>query len=145
MPCHRRGPAGARVPLAIAAIVVLSIFNYVGSSPAAACCNVLVVLKGRGAVLLIGAGFCPAAPPAGGPTRVSRPARVVDTRAFGAALVPILFSLRRLQSANYVGEEIADPKRNLPRALIAGTLASCDLRHVNVVYLRALGIEGLAD
>jgi APA family basic amino acid/polyamine antiporter len=65
--------------------------------------------------------------------------------AFGAALVPILFSYGGWQSANYVGEEIVDPKRNLPRALIMGTLAVVVIYvTVNVVYLRALGLQGLA-
>jgi APA family basic amino acid/polyamine antiporter len=65
--------------------------------------------------------------------------------AFGAALVPILFSYGGWQSANYVGEEIVDPKRNLPRALIMGTVAVVVIYvTVNVVYLRALGLQGLA-
>ena len=60
-------------------------------------------------------------------------------------MVPILFSYGGWQSANYVGEEIENPQRNLPRALIAGTLAVVAIYvAVNVVYLRALGLEGLA-
>ena len=43
--------------------------------------------------------------------------------AFGAALVPIMFSYGGWQSANWVAEEIKQPERNLPRALIAGTIA----------------------
>src|SRR6185369_7741438 len=101
------GPDGARVPLAIAAIVLLSIINYLGVKPGSRVLNVLVLLK--------------------------------------VAAVPILISYGGWQSANYVGEEIADPKRNLPRALIAGTLAVVVIYvMVNVVYLRALGLEGLA-
>ena len=65
--------------------------------------------------------------------------------AFGAAMVPILFTYGGWQSANYVGEEIANPKRNLPLALVAGTVAVVVIYiTVNVVYLRALGLNGLA-
>ena len=42
--------------------------------------------------------------------------------AFGAALVPILFSYGGWQSANTLAEEIREPRRTLPRALFAGTL-----------------------
>ena len=140
------GPDGARVPLAIAAIVLLSIINYLGVKPGSRVLNVLVLLKVAALAILIGAGFAAAGHPgwwtdARVPAAAGQPTLV----AFGAALVPILFSYGGWQSANYVGEEIADPKRNLPRALIAGTLAVVVIYvMVNVVYLRALGLEGLA-
>jgi basic amino acid/polyamine antiporter, APA family len=140
------GPNGARVPLAIAAIVVLSIINYLGVKPGSRVLNVLVVLKVAALAILVGAGFLAAGHPgwwsdARIPAATGSPTLV----AFGAALVPILFSYGGWQSANYVGEEIENPQRNLPRALIAGTLAVVAIYvTVNVVYLRALGLEGLA-
>src|SRR3954468_22905224 len=57
------GPDGARVPLAIAAIVVLSIINYLGVKPGSRVLNVLVVLKVAALALLIGAGFLAAGHP----------------------------------------------------------------------------------
>ena len=64
---------------------------------------------------------------------------------FGGALVPILFSYGGWQSANLVAEETRDPRRTLPRALILGTLIVIFVYvAVNVVYLRALGRDGLA-
>ena len=140
------GPDGARVPLAIAAIVLLSIINYLGVKPGSRVLNVLVLLKVAALAILIGAGFAAAGHPGWWTdARVTAAAAQPTLVAFGAALVPILFSYGGWQSANYVGEEIADPKRNLPRALIAGTLAVVVIYvMVNVVYLRALGLEGLA-
>ena len=138
---------GARVPLAIAALVVLSAINYVGVKPGSRVLNVLVVLKVAALAILIGAGFL-AASHAGWftdsrPTAVGSPSTLV---AFGAALVPILFTYGGWQSANYVGEEIQNPKRNLPLALVACTVAVVLIYvTVNVVYLRALGLEGLAS
>ena len=65
--------------------------------------------------------------------------------AFGAAMVPILFTYGGWQNANYIGEEIENPKRNLPLALIAGTIAVVVIYvAVNIVYLRAMGLNGLA-
>src|SRR6185295_6731794 len=140
------GPDGARVPLAIAAIVLLSIINYLGVKPGSRVLNVLVLLKVAALAILIGAGFAAAGHPGWWTdARVTAAAGQPTLVAFGAALVPILFSYGGWQSANYVGEEIADPKRNLPRALSAGTLAVVVIYvPVNVVYLRALGLEGLA-
>src|SRR5689334_565721 len=140
------GPEGARVPLAIAAIVLLSIINYLGVKPGSRVLNVLVVLKVLALAILVGAGFVAAAHP-GWWTEAREPAAhgLSTLVPFGAALVPILFSYGGWQSANYVGEEIVDPKRNLPRALILGTLAVVAIYvTVNVVYLRALGVQGLA-
>ena len=139
------GPQVAKIPLAIAALVLLSVINYLGVKPGSRVLNVLVVLKVLALAILIGAGFVAAAHP-GWWTDARVPARESSTLvAFGAALVPILFSYGGWQSANYVGEEIIDPKRNLPRALILGTLAVVAIYvTVSVVYLRALGLVGLA-
>jgi basic amino acid/polyamine antiporter, APA family len=140
------GPDGARVPLAIAAIVVLSGVNYLGVKPGSRVLNVFVILKVAALALLIGAGFF-AAGHAGWwhDARGEAASGSARTLAFGAALVPILFAYGGWQNANYVGEEIENPKRNLPRALIAGTVAVVVIYvTVNVVYLRALGLDGLA-
>ena len=140
------GPAAAQVPIAIAAIVLLSIINYLGVKPGSRVLNVLVVLKVAALAILVGAGFVAAGHPGWwSDARAASPSSGSTLVAFGAAMVPILFSYGGWQSANYVGEEIDDPHRNLPRALIAGTLAVVAIYvTVNVVYLRALGLEGLA-
>src|SRR5205823_14970114 len=84
--------------------------------------NVLVLLKVSAlAALILGGAFLPepghsvAGPP--GPSARNLPL------AFGAALVPIMFAYGGWQSATWVAEEIRDPERNLPRAMIAGTIA----------------------
>src|SRR5258708_9602135 len=141
------GPDGARVPLAIASVVVLSIVNYLGVKPGSRVLNVLVVLKVAALAILIGAGLFAAGHPGWwSETRlVTSPAASSTLVAFGAAMVPILFTYGGWQSANYVGEEIANPKKNLPLALVAGTIAVVVIYvSVNVVYLRALGLNGLA-
>jgi APA family basic amino acid/polyamine antiporter len=141
------GPAAAQVPMAIAAIVLLSIINYLGVKPGSRVLNVLVVLKVAALAILVGAGFVAAGHPGWwSDARAAAPGTGSTLVAFGAALVPILFSYGGWQSANYVGEEIQDPQRNLPRALIAGTVAVVAIYvTINVVYLRALGLEGLAQ
>jgi APA family basic amino acid/polyamine antiporter len=107
---------------------------------------VFVVLKVAALAVLVGAGWlAPAAEGWWSATRGSGVSAAATTAAFGVALVPILFAYGGWQNANYVAEEIKDPRKNLPRSLIAGT-ATVVLVYVlvNAVYLRALGLDGLA-
>jgi basic amino acid/polyamine antiporter, APA family len=132
--------------LAIAALLILSAINFLGVKPGSRLLNVLVVLKiGALAVLIAFGLFAPAAPQwwTAGKPAVGATSSLV---AFGAALVPILFAYGGWQNANYVAEEVEDPSRQLPISLIAGTLVVVAVYVlVNVVYLRALGLEGLAS
>ena len=134
------------IPLAILALILLSAINFLGVKPGSRVLNVLVVLKIGALGVLIAFGFfapahdlwLTAGRSAAGPGGAA-------TLAFGAALVPILFAYGGWQNANYVAEEIENPQRNLPISLIVGTIAVVAIYVlVNVVYLRALGLEGLA-
>jgi APA family basic amino acid/polyamine antiporter len=135
----------APVPLAVAAIAALSIVNYFGVKPGSRVLNILVILKVGALAVLIGAGaFAHAAPEwwtAGREVATSSSILV----GFGAALVPILFAYGGWQNANYIAEEIENPRRNLPFSLLAGTVSVVVIYvAVNIVYLRSLGLEGLA-
>jgi APA family basic amino acid/polyamine antiporter len=141
------GLDAARVPLAIAAIAILSVVNYFGVKPGSRVLNVLVVLKVAALAVLIGAAWF-AGSHAGWwtETRAATQGTTSTIVAFGAAMVPILFTYGGWQNANYVGEEIENPKRNLPLALLAGTVAVVVIYiTVNVVFLRAMGLIGLAS
>ena len=139
-------PDVAPVPLAVASIVILSVINFLGVKPGSRLLNVLVILKVAALAALIAFGaFAPAHDgwwSAGRET--AAPAGAIAI-AFGSALVPILFAYGGWQNANYVAEEIDNPRRNLPISLLAGTLTVVIVYVlVNVVYLRALGLDGLA-
>ncbi len=130
--------------IAVAAIVVLSVINYLGVKPGSLVLNVFVVLKVAAlAALILFAWAGPAAPD------WLTAARVDDTPTngftFGVALVPILFAYGGWQCANYVAEEMRDPRRHLPVSLITGTLVVVVVYLLaNVAYLRTLGLDGLA-
>ena len=65
--------------------------------------------------------------------------------AMGAALVPVLFSYGGWQTANFVAEEIREPRKNLPRALLIGVVGVILLYlSVNFVCVYVLGPAGLA-
>jgi APA family basic amino acid/polyamine antiporter len=134
------------VPLAIASIVLLSVINYLGVKPGSVVLNIFVALKvGALAVLIIAGAFAPTFEGWFTAARQSGDAGSSTVVAFGAALVPILFAYGGWQNANYIAEEIDNPRRNLPLSLIAGTTIVVIIYVlVNAVYLRALGLEGLA-
>ncbi|MEO8294826.1 MAG: amino acid permease [Gemmatimonadota bacterium] len=136
------------VPLAVGSIVLLSAINYLGVKPGAITQNIFTVLKLIPLVVLIVAGlfFARSNPPAAAIVPVAAPSGFGGIFvALGWALVPILFSYGGWQQANFIGEEIIDAPRNLPRAILLGVLAVVTIYLLaNVAYIRALGIEGLA-
>jgi len=128
--------------LAIAAIVFLAAINYVGVRPAAITQNIFTVLKLTALAVLIGAGVFLAvpSPPLAAP---SPPSGAIT--ALGAALVPVLFTYGGWQQTNFIAEEIIEPERSLPRALVLGvTIVVTIYILTNLAYLRVLGHAGLA-
>jgi basic amino acid/polyamine antiporter, APA family len=133
------------VPLAVGALALLALVNVLGVKPGSRLLNTLVVLKIAALAAVIGGGLLLAksAPPL--PASAPAPAGASGLAAFGAALIPILFSYGGWQNANVVSEEIRDSRRTLPVALLAGTaIVILVYVLVNVVYLGALGRDGLA-
>jgi basic amino acid/polyamine antiporter, APA family len=135
-------PRHLATPVAIAAIVFVSAVNYLGVRPGALLQNCFTLLKLAALAMLIVAGLTAAgvsAPTAaaGGP--------VPTIASVGAALVPILFTYGGWQQTNFIAEEIVDPERNLPQALLLGvTVVVSVYLLANVAYLRILGADGLA-
>jgi len=65
--------------------------------------------------------------------------------ALGSALVPVLFTYGGWQQTNFIAEEIIEPERNLPRALVLGvTIVVTVYLLTNLAYLRVLGHAALA-
>jgi basic amino acid/polyamine antiporter, APA family len=137
--------SSARVPLAIGAILLLSAINYMGVRPGAVTQNVFTVLKLSALALLIVAGLTATGPVATG-TALPALAGEKMVLAVGAALVPVLFAFGGWQQTNFIAEELIDPERNLPRALLAGvSIVVVVYLLANLAYLKTLGIAGLAN
>lgn len=130
-------------PLAVTAIAVVAVVNYFGVKPGSRLLNVFVVLKILALGVLIAAG---ALLPGGAPSIAAAPAgHPLLPVAFGAALIPVMFSYGGWQKANQVAEEMHRPRRELPVAIIVGTAVVVAIYMlVNVAYLRSLGRDGLA-
>ncbi len=132
------------ISVAAGAILLLTAINYAGVRPGSRVVNVSVVLKLAALVVLIGFAFWGEAAPSWWSESRSdeTPSGLL---AFGAALIPILFTYGGWQKANTVAEEMRDPQRDMPRSLIMGTLIVIAIYLLaNVAYLRTLGLGGLA-
>ena len=65
--------------------------------------------------------------------------------AFGSAMTPILFAYGGWQTSSFLGGEVREPRRTLPRGLLLGVVGVIVVyTSVNFVYLRALGPAALA-
>lgn len=140
-------PGGWNVPVAIGAIVVLAGINYRGVRPAALTQNVFTLLKLAALAALIVVGLAFVVPSNVPSFQLStRPGGVWEVgKALGAALVPVLFTYGGWQQTNFIAEEIVEPERNLPRALLLGVAIVLAVYLLsNLTYLRVLGAHGLA-
>jgi APA family basic amino acid/polyamine antiporter len=138
----------AVTPVAVGAILLLSGVNYIGVRPGAVTQNIFTVLKliVLAALIAVGLVVVPESAQALAMSPVAAPSGSFSTgAAIGMALIPVLFSYGGWQQTNFVAEEIVDPERTLPRALVLG-VAGVVLVYVlaNVVYVRQLGVPGLA-
>ena len=139
---------GLTSPVAVGAIVLLTGVNYVGVKPAAITQNVFTLLKlaALAALIIAGLSFTTS-------TALYRPLPTSTAPAglwgvavsLGTALVPILFTYGGWQQTNFIAEEIIEPERNLPRALVLGVVVVVAVYlSANLAYLRVLGPGGLA-
>jgi APA family basic amino acid/polyamine antiporter len=126
------------LPLAVAAIVFVSGVNYFGVRPGAVLQNLFTRLKLLALAVLVIAGLAAGLPPTG-------PAPPAAPSAFGAALVPVLFTYGGWQQTNFLAEEMVNPERDLPRALLLGVaVVIATYLLANLAYLEVLGPAGLA-
>ncbi len=76
---------------------------------------------------------------------LDQPASVNLAIAFGAAMTPVVFAYGGWQTSSFLGGEVRDAGKTLPRGLILGVLGVIAVYlSVNFVYLRELGASGLA-
>lgn len=138
--------------LATLALAILTGVNCLGVRAGSTVQSALMVLKivAIAALVLFGLIFlahrgAPVETPASAQALLDRPVSFDLLTAFGAALVPVLFSYGGWQTANFVAEEIREPRKNLPRALVIGVIGVILLYlSVNFVCVYVLGAAGLA-
>jgi APA family basic amino acid/polyamine antiporter len=134
-------------PIAIVILVALVVFHAFGIKPGAVLINIITVGKTlaiaalvAGALVLVshsGITLSPVAPPdIGGGTLLSL---------FFAGLVQAMFAYGGWQNSCFVVEEIRDPEKNLPQAILIGVvIVILVYLGANVAYVHVLGADALA-
>lgn len=105
----------------------------------------LLLVIAPGALIVAGLAFAGGAP---GDAAAAAPARARDASAAGlllAAMMPVLFSYGGWQNGTYIAGEMRAPGRDVPAAVLIGTLVVVAVYLlVNVSALRVLGPHGVA-
>ena len=132
--------------VAAAALALLTLINCLGVKAGSRLQAALTLTAIAAIALLEAVSFW-----RGGPSRIAwqpaldEPGSLGLALAFGAAMTPILFAYGGWQTSSFLGGEVRDARRTLPRGLILGVLGVIAVYvSVNFVYLRVLGAEGLA-
>lgn len=127
---------------AAVAIAVAAGFNYIGVKWGSAVQNLTTIAKYGGLAFVILAALSLALPRTGGHFTPAVPAGSFSLAPFGLALVSVLWAFDGWADLSFVGGEVRDPRRNLPRAIIIGTLAVVVIYLLaNVAYLAVFPID----
>src|ERR1041384_8109165 len=131
--------------LAAIVLATLTIINCLGVRAGSTVQSILMLLKILAIAMLVVCGFLFASRSENPAALIDRPPSLDLLTAFGAALVPVIFSYGGWQTATFIAGEIKEPRKNLPRGLILGVIGVVVLYlAANVVYVSVLGTVGLA-
>jgi len=131
-----------RTLVAISAVALFALVHRRGVGPGRIVSNVLATLKVTALLVFIAVGFSLGA---GSAENLRQTAGAVAPTAWVLALIPVMFTYSGWNAAAYMAEEIRDPGRNLPLALILGTVAVIIIYLlINVLYLYVMPVGELA-
>ena len=125
------------------AIAFLSAVNYLGLKQGAGLQNLVTLVKVASLVGLAGFGLL--VPAAAEWRLMAPPPQGGLLGALGVGMIAVLWSFDGWYAVTNVGSEMRRPERDLPRGLVAGTVAVTLLYVLmNLVYVRALPVEEMA-
>ena len=127
---------------AAVAIGVMAAMNILGVRFGSAIQNVTTLAKYGALLFIILLAFSLGLPETGGHYTPMVPAGSFSVGALGLALVSVLWAYDGWADLSFVAGEVKDPRRNLPRALIIGTLAVIGVYLLaNLAYLAVLDVN----
>lgn len=138
------GDVGIRA-VAIGAILLLSVVNYLGVTQGSALQTAFTIVKVGVVLVMIAVAFWLG--PQGGAVSPSVPSDGgVGIRAFGLALVAGLFAFGGWHMVTYTAEETIEPEHTIPRALLLGSLlvTACYVL-LNGAYFHVLPVATVAS
>jgi len=139
------GNARAVHDLAAVAIALTAAFNYVGVRWSALVLNLTTAAKYGALALLVVVAFAAGHGDWGHFAGIVPATGTLDAGLFGLALVSVLWAYDGWADVSFVGGEVRDPRRNLPRALILGTAAVVAIYLlVNAAYLYLMPLAAVA-
>lgn len=128
--------------VAAVAIVLMGTVNILGVKWGTLTINLTTIAKYGGLLFIIIVALALGLPRTGGHFTPTMPAGSFSMSAFGLALVSVLWAYDGWGDLSYVGGEVKDPQRNLPRALIGGTIMIVAIYLLaNVAYLAVLSVD----
>lgn len=141
-------PVTLAQPLAALVVILVTAINYLSVRMSGAIQLGLTSIKVGTIVLIIVGGLLFGARHAVEPADfvpVSHATPFAAILAVLAALVPAMWAYNGFNDLGHLGEEVIDPHKNIPRAILIGlgTIAVLYLL-ANVVYFRLLGFAGVA-
>jgi APA family basic amino acid/polyamine antiporter len=130
--------------VAAGAIAFTCIINIIGVGWSSFVLNLTGVAKYGGLVIIVVLAFALGLPHTGGYFTPMAPAGSFTIAPFGLALVSVLWAFDGWADLSFIGGEVSDPGRNLPRALLLGALGVLVIYLMaNVAYLSVLPVDAI--
>jgi APA family basic amino acid/polyamine antiporter len=128
--------------VALSAVWLFAAIHIAGLGPGRMVSNVLATLKVTALLVFIALGLTIGT---GNAANLQQSAGTIAPTSFLLALIPVMFTYSGWNAAAYMAEEVRDPGRKVPRALILGTAAVVVIYLLlNVLYLYVMPIGELA-
>ncbi len=129
--------------VAAVAILVTAAFNYTGVRWSSFLISATTAAKYGALLVLVALAFLAGGGDFANYTVAAGP---LDAGLFGLALISVLWAYDGWADVSFVGGEVRDPQRNLPRALILGTVSVVGIYLlVNLAYLYLLPIGRMRE
>lgn len=130
--------------IAMSAVVVFYGVNLAGLRMSSRTQNVLMVIKISMILVLIGSLFFPAQPVSSLVTVTKEASFLENLKSFGVALIAVSFTYGGYQQTINFGDEVKNPRKNIPRGIFIGILIIIGLYLlVQLAYVHAIGFEEL--
>jgi APA family basic amino acid/polyamine antiporter len=138
------GETGIRV-VAVVAILILSAINYLGVKPGSSVQLVLTVVKVAALAAMVVLLFAFGRTAHGASLSSSMHLPSIPVRSYGLAIAAGLFAFGGWHMVTYAAGETHDPRRTIPRALLAGTLVVTAVYMLaNAAYLYVMPLTAVA-
>ena len=131
--------------LAVGAIVLVTFANVFGVKFGTIIQNLTTLAKTAGLLILIVLALAIGMPHASGHFTPAIPSGSFSVSAFGLALVSVLWAYDGWADGSYVSGEILNPRKNVPRSILFGTLIVIAVYILaNLAYLSVFSVQAIS-